>query len=40
MNTPVLQVRRRVVSTAIADISPKSLAISPDGSKIVTVNLR
>jgi DNA-binding beta-propeller fold protein YncE len=29
-----------VVSSAIADNSPESLAISPDGSKVVTVNMR
>jgi DNA-binding beta-propeller fold protein YncE len=39
-NTPAAQVRHRVVSTAIADNSPESLAISPDGSKVVTVNMR
>jgi DNA-binding beta-propeller fold protein YncE len=39
-NTPTAQVRHRVVSTAIADLSPESLAISPDGSKVVTVNMR
>jgi DNA-binding beta-propeller fold protein YncE len=39
-NTSTAQVRHRVVSTAIADNSPESLAISPDGSKVVTVNLR
>ncbi|KAM3112519.1 beta-propeller fold lactonase family protein [Phormidesmis sp. 146-33] len=32
--------QHRVVSTAIADLSPESLAISPDGSKVVTVNMR
>jgi hypothetical protein len=39
-NTPTAQAKHRVVSTAIADISPESLAISPDGSKVVTVNMR
>lgn len=39
-NTPASQVQHRVVSTAIADLSPESLAISPDGSKVVTVNMR
>jgi 6-phosphogluconolactonase (cycloisomerase 2 family) len=34
------QVQHQVVSTAIADLSPESLAISPDGSKVVTVNMR
>ncbi len=34
------QVQHRVVSTAIADNSPESLAISPDSSKVVTVNMR
>jgi DNA-binding beta-propeller fold protein YncE len=37
--TPASQVQHRVVSTAIADLSPESLAISPDGSKVVTVNM-
>jgi hypothetical protein len=32
--------RHQVVSTATSDISPESLAISPDGSMIVTVNMR
>jgi DNA-binding beta-propeller fold protein YncE len=40
LNTPVSQVQHRVVSTAIADISPESLAISPDSSKVVTINMR
>ncbi|NJM72851.1 MAG: lactonase family protein [Scytonema sp. RU_4_4] len=40
LNTPASQVQHRVVSTAIADLSPESLAISPDGSKVVTVNMR
>jgi DNA-binding beta-propeller fold protein YncE len=40
LNTPSAQARHRVVSTAIADNSPESLAISPDGSKVVTVNMR
>lgn len=40
VNTPAAEVRHRVVSTAIADNSPESLAISPDGSKVVTVNMR
>jgi DNA-binding beta-propeller fold protein YncE len=39
-NTPADRVQHRVVSTAIADNSPESLAISPDGSKVVTVNMR
>ncbi|KAB8334675.1 lactonase family protein [Scytonema tolypothrichoides VB-61278] len=39
-NTFASQVQHRVVSTAIADNSPESLAISPDGSKVVTVNMR
>lgn len=34
------EAQHRVVSTAIADNSPESLAISPDGSKVVTVNMR
>jgi DNA-binding beta-propeller fold protein YncE len=34
------KVQHRVVSTAIADLSPESLTISPDGSKVVTVNMR
>jgi DNA-binding beta-propeller fold protein YncE len=38
--TPASQVQHRVVSTAIADNSPESLAISPDSSKVVTVNMR
>lgn len=40
LNTPASQVQHRVVSTAIADLSPESLAISPDGSNVVTVNMR
>lgn len=40
LNTPADQVQHRVVSTAIADNSPESLTISPDGSKVVTVNMR
>jgi DNA-binding beta-propeller fold protein YncE len=39
-NIPAAKVKHRVVSTAIADNSPESLAISPDGSKVVTVNMR
>lgn len=39
-NTPAAQVQHRVVSTAIADLSPESLTISPDSSKVVTVNMR
>jgi DNA-binding beta-propeller fold protein YncE len=38
--TPASQVQHRMVSTAIADNSPESLAISPDGLKVVTVNMR
>jgi DNA-binding beta-propeller fold protein YncE len=40
LNTPASQARHQVVSSAIADISSESLAISPDGSKVVTVNMR
>lgn len=40
LNTLVSQARHQVVSSAIADISPESLVISPDGSKVVTVNMR
>lgn len=40
LNTSASQVQHRVVSTAIADHSPESLAISPDGSTVVTVNMR
>jgi DNA-binding beta-propeller fold protein YncE len=36
-NAPV---QHQVVSTAIADVSPESLAISPDSSNVVTVNMR
>lgn len=32
--------QHRVVSTATSDLSPESLAISPDGSVVVTVNMR
>jgi DNA-binding beta-propeller fold protein YncE len=39
-NAPASQVQHRVVSSAIADLSPESLAISPDGSNVVTVNMR
>jgi DNA-binding beta-propeller fold protein YncE len=39
-NAPASQVQHRVVSNAIADLSPESLAISPDSSKVVTVNMR
>jgi DNA-binding beta-propeller fold protein YncE len=38
--TPASKIQHRVVSTAIADISPESLAISPDSSTVVTVNMR
>jgi DNA-binding beta-propeller fold protein YncE len=38
--TPASKVQHRVVSTAIADLSPESLAISPDSSKVVTINMR
>jgi hypothetical protein len=37
---PTAQAEHRVVSTAITDISPESLTISPDGSLVVTVNMR
>lgn len=40
LNTARSQVEHRVVSTAIADNSPESLAISPNSSKVVTVNMR
>jgi 6-phosphogluconolactonase (cycloisomerase 2 family) len=40
LNTPASQARHQVVSSAIADNSPESLAISPDCSKVVTVNMR
>lgn len=40
LNTNGSQVQHRVISTAIADNSPESLAISPDSSKVVTVNMR
>lgn len=39
-NTPASQVQHRVVSTATADLSPESLTITPDSSKVVTVNMR
>jgi 6-phosphogluconolactonase (cycloisomerase 2 family) len=32
--------QHQVISTAISDISPESLAISPDGALVVTVNMR
>ncbi|MBW4657992.1 MAG: lactonase family protein [Drouetiella hepatica Uher 2000/2452] len=32
--------QHQVVSTATSDLSPESLAISPDGSLVVTVNMR
>lgn len=38
--TPTANAQHRVVSTATSDISPESLTISPDGSMIVTVNMR
>lgn len=37
---PSARAQHRVVSTATADISPESLAISPDGTRVVTVNMR
>jgi hypothetical protein len=40
LNTPTSQAQHRVTSTAIADNSPESLAISPDASTVVTVNMR
>ncbi|NJK52032.1 MAG: lactonase family protein [Leptolyngbyaceae cyanobacterium SU_3_3] len=40
LNPSASQAQHRVVSSAIADLSPESLAISPDGSKVVTVNMR
>jgi DNA-binding beta-propeller fold protein YncE len=40
LGIPPSQVQHRVISTAIADNSPESLAISPDGSTVVTVNMR
>lgn len=40
LNAPASQAQHRVVSNAISDNSPESLAISPDGSKVVTVNMR
>ncbi|NMF63563.1 lactonase family protein [Brasilonema octagenarum] len=40
LNSSASQVQHRVVSTAIADNSPESLTISPDSSKVVTVNMR
>jgi DNA-binding beta-propeller fold protein YncE len=40
LNATGSQVQHRVVSSAIADLSPESLAISPDSSKVVTVNMR
>ena len=40
LNTSAVSAQHRVVSTATADISPESLAISPDGTRVVTVNMR
>lgn len=37
---PSSDVQHRVVSNATSDLSPESLAISPDGSLVVTVNMR
>jgi DNA-binding beta-propeller fold protein YncE len=39
LNTPAANAHHQVVSTATADISPESLAISPDGTRVVTVNM-
>ncbi len=40
LGTSAANTQHRVVSTATADISPESLAISPDGTQVVTVNMR
>lgn len=34
------QARHRVVATATSDLNPEGIAISPDGSLVVTVNMR
>lgn len=38
--TPVTQAQHRVVDTEETDISPEGITISPDGSLVVTVNMR
>lgn len=38
--TSAANAQHQVVSTATADISPESLVISPDGTQVVTVNMR
>jgi hypothetical protein len=38
--TPAEQATHRVVSTAPSDLSPEGIAISPDGSLVVTINMR
>ncbi|MBW4695566.1 MAG: lactonase family protein [Lyngbya sp. HA4199-MV5] len=38
--TPSNQTQHRVVSTATTDIAPEGITLSPDGSLVVTVNMR
>jgi 6-phosphogluconolactonase (cycloisomerase 2 family) len=38
--TPATEAQHRVVETETTDISPEGLTISPDGSLVVTVNMR
>lgn len=40
IGTSATNAQHQVVSTATSDLSPESLAISPDGSMVVTVNMR
>lgn len=40
LGTSAAAAQHQVVSTATTDISPESLAISPDGKRVVTVNMR
>jgi len=40
LGTSAAAAQHQVVSTATTDISPESLAISPDGKQVVTVNMR
>jgi DNA-binding beta-propeller fold protein YncE len=40
LGTSATNAQHQVVSTATSDLSPESLAISPDGSMVVTVNMR
>ncbi|MDX2242171.1 MAG: beta-propeller fold lactonase family protein [Leptolyngbyaceae cyanobacterium bins.302] len=38
--TPTMQAQHRVIETATTDIAPEGLTISPDGTLVVTVNMR